>query len=165
MADSHLAQTSHTELLDASGDEPAAASGTLTALTAPLIYSMVVPFLLLDLGVTIYQFVCFPVYRIARVRRSDYMLFDRARLPYLNLLERLNCAYCSYANGVIEYVREVAARTEQYWCAIKHSHQPSAPHERYGAFAEFGDARGYERKRENLRTALSRRGRRRGSRR
>lgn len=165
MGDSHPLQTAQTAVLSMTGDEPTAASRMLVAVTAPLIYSMVVPFLLLDLGVTIYQFVCFPVYRIARVRRSDYLLFDRARLPYLNPLERLNCAYCSYANGVIAYVREVAARTEQYWCAIKHSRQPRAPHGRYGAFAEFGDPRGYQTKRESLRRTLIPRGRRRGSRR
>jgi hypothetical protein len=31
----------------------------LVALTAPLIYAMIVPFLLLDLGVTLYQLLCF----------------------------------------------------------------------------------------------------------
>jgi len=70
----------------------------LVALTAPLIYAMVVPFLLLDLGVTLYQRLCFPIYGIAKVRRSEYLIFDRARWPYLNVLERLSCAYCSYAN-------------------------------------------------------------------
>jgi hypothetical protein len=127
----------------------------LVALTAPLIYAMVVPFLLLDVGVTVYQRLCFPIYGIAKVRRSEYLIFDRARLPYLNVLERLNCAYCSYANGLIAYVREIAARTEQYWCAIKHSKQAPAPHDRYGAFAEFGDPHDYGANRERLRQALS----------
>lgn len=126
----------------------------LVALTAPLIYAMVVPFLLLDLGVTVYQLLCFPIYGIAKVRRADYMIFDRGRLPYLNGLERLNCAYCSYANGLIAYVREIAARTEQYWCAIKHSTQAPASHDRYGAFAEFGDPRDYAAKQGPLRQAL-----------
>src|SRR6056297_4155619 len=43
----------------------------LTVITAPVIYSMIVPFALLDLFVTIYQRICFPVYRIERVRRAD----------------------------------------------------------------------------------------------
>lgn len=165
MAGSSLVQTGRAAALGSSNSEPSAASRPLVALTAPLIYSMIVPFLLLDLGVTIYQFLCFPVYRIARVRRSEYLLFDRARLPYLNLLERLNCTYCSYANGLLAYVGEVAARTEQYWCAIKHSDQPRAPHGRYDTFADFGDARGYRVKRNSLRRALKPRGRGRGSRR
>ena len=125
------------------------------ALTAPVIYALIVPFLLLDLGMTLYQFMCFPIYGITRVRRSDYLVFDRARLPYLNLLERMNCAYCSYANGLIAYAREIAARTEQYWCAIKHSKHVPATHERYAGFAEFGDPRSYAVKRDELRRSLT----------
>ena len=30
---------------------------------------------------------------------SDFFVFDRAHLPYLNLIEKLNCAY--YANGLV----------------------------------------------------------------
>jgi hypothetical protein len=90
-------------------------------LTAPVIYAVIVPLVLLDLFVTIYQRVCFPVYGIPKVNRGDYLIFDRHHLAYLNALEKLNCAYCSYANGLIAYVREIAGRTEQYWCPIKHA--------------------------------------------
>jgi hypothetical protein len=86
----------------------------LIALTAPLIYSLIIPLALLDLFITVYQAACFPVYGIPRVRRKDYLIFDRRYLAYLNALEKLNCAYCSYANGLIGYVREIASRTEQY---------------------------------------------------
>jgi hypothetical protein len=37
-----------------------------------------------DRAVTIYQSVCFPIYRIRKVRRRDYLIFDRGRLAYLN---------------------------------------------------------------------------------
>lgn len=130
----------------------------LVMLTAPLIYCVFLPFLLLDLVVTLYQMVCFPVYGIARVRRSEYLTFDRARLPYLNALEKFNCAYCSYANGVVGYVAEIAARTEQYWCAIKHVEPPPAPHRRYGKFADYGNAGAYHDMREILRDQLGERG-------
>jgi hypothetical protein len=93
----------------------------LVVLTAPVIYVVIVPLVLLDLFVTIYQRVCFPVYGIPKVNRGDYLIFDRHHLAYLNALEKLNCAYCSYANGLIAYVREIAGRTEQYWCPIKHA--------------------------------------------
>ena len=86
----------------------------LVVLTAPVIYAVIVPLVLLDLFVTIYQRVCFPVYEIPKVNRGDYLVFDRHHLAYLNALEKLNCAYCSYANGLIAYVREIAGRTEQY---------------------------------------------------
>lgn len=115
----------------------------LIALTAPLIYSLIFPLALLDLFITIYQAVCFPVYGIAKVRRRDYLVFDRRYLAYLNALEKLNCAYCSYANGLIGYVREIASRTEEYWCPIKHARKLVAAHPRYAGFADFGDAEAY----------------------
>src|SRR5208283_4581531 len=60
---------------------------------------------------SLYQPACFPVYGVAAVRRGDHMVFDRGHLAYLNWLEQFNCFYCSYANGVLSYVREIAART------------------------------------------------------
>ena len=80
---------------------------------------------------------------LSRVRRSDYLLFDRNYLAYLNVLEKLNCAYCSYASGAIAFVREVAARTEQHWCPIKHARRIIGAHEHYREFIEFGDAEAY----------------------
>ena len=115
----------------------------LIALTAPLIYLLIVPFVLLDVLITIYQAVCFPVYGIPQVKRRDYLVYDRRYLAYLNLLEKLNCAYCSYANGLIGYVREVGSRTEQFWCPIKHARKVIMAHPRYREFAEFGDAEAY----------------------
>jgi hypothetical protein len=109
-------------------------------LTAPVIYSLIVPFVLLDLFVMGYQAICFPVYRIPTVRRRDYLVFDRHHLAYLNIIEKINCAYCSYGNGVIAFAREVAARTEVYWCPIKHARRVLGPHPHYQGFADFGDA-------------------------
>ena len=96
--------------------------------------------LLLDLFVAVYQTVCFPGYGIPRVHRSDYLAFDREQLAYLNAIEKLNCAYCAYANGVFAYVREVASRTKQYWCPIKHARRVLGVHARYGSFVDYGDA-------------------------
>jgi hypothetical protein len=121
----------------------------VNVLTAPIIYSLFVPFAVLDLWVSLYQFVCFPIYGIARVPRRNYFALDRHRLPYLNGIEKLNCTFCSYANGLLAYVREVAARTEQYWCPIKHDRPVRTPHARYRLFVRYGDASGY---RESLAT-------------
>lgn len=120
-------------------------------LTAPLIYAGWVVFLLLDLFVTLYQFVCFPIYRIPRVRRADYLVFDREGLKYLNLVEKFNCFYCSYANGIAAYAREVGARTEQYWCPIKHARRLKSAHERYPRFFDYGDAKTFRAGLERLR--------------
>ena len=129
-------------------------SPLLVAVTAPVIYSLLIPFLLVDLWVSIYQAICFRVYRIPRVGRGRYMNFDRTGLPYLNALEKLNCAYCSYVNGVIAYAREVASRTEQYWCPIKHTRRVVGGHGRYDGFEDFGDGEGYRSRLEDLRMAL-----------
>ncbi|MGA2708808.1 MAG: hypothetical protein ACLQJ0_26465 [Steroidobacteraceae bacterium] len=121
-------------------------------LSAPAIYALIIPFLLLDLFVAVYQTVCFPVYGIPRVRRSDYLAFDRGQLAFLNAIEKLNCAYCSYANGVLAYVREVASRTEEYWCPIKHARRVLGVHARYGSFVDYGDGDAYRHDLERLRT-------------
>jgi hypothetical protein len=115
----------------------------LVALTAPVIYGLIIPLVLLDLCVSLYQAVCFPAYGLEKVRRKDYFVFDRRHLAYLNALEKLNCAYCSYANGLIGFVREVAARTEAYWCPIKHARRLVSSHEHYRQFVDYGDAEAY----------------------
>ncbi len=118
-------------------------SRVLVVLSAPIIYAGWIPFLLMDLFVTIYQTICFPIYGIPRVRRSDFIFFDREGLPYLNLIEKFNCFYCSYGNGVAGYTREIAARTEQYWCPIKHARRIKQAHSRYPRFFDYGDAEAY----------------------
>jgi hypothetical protein len=126
----------------------------LIVLTAPVIYALIVPVALLDLFVMLYQAICFPVYRIPKVRRRDYLVFDRHHLAYLNILEKINCAYCSYANGVIAFAREVASRTEVYWCPIKHARRVLGPHPHYQGFADFGDAEGYREKLTQMRNGV-----------
>ena len=129
----------------------------LNLVTAPVIYSLLVPFALLDAWVWAYQWICFPIYGIGRVRRRRYFVMDRRRLAYLNGIEKANCTFCSYANGLIAYVREVSARTEQYWCPIKHARRIAAVHRRYDSFFDYGDAEGYRRGLITLRHALSHR--------
>ncbi len=112
-------------------------------LTSPVIYSLILPFALLDVWVWIYQRLCFPIYGIPRAKRADYIVFDRHHLGYLNLLEKINCVYCAYGNGVLAYATEAAARTEAYWCPIKHARRKAAYHRWYKGFAEYGDAEHY----------------------
>jgi len=116
-----------------------AATRPLVVLTAPLIYSLILPFALLDLMVTIYMRICFPVYGIALVRRRDFIAIDRQHLAYLNGLQKLNCMYCGYCNGVASFVREVAGRTEAFWCPIKHARGLREMHERYAGFMDYAD--------------------------
>jgi len=115
----------------------------MTLLTAPVIYAMVVPLLMLDIAITLYQHICFRVYGIPRVHRRDYLLFDRHYLSYLNVIEKFNCAYCSYGNGLMAYAREIIALTEQHWCPIRHARKTPNPHHYYHRFFDYGDANGY----------------------
>ena len=124
--------------------------------TGPIIYAMAVPLLMLDLFVNFYQWVCFPIYGIAKVRRGDYFAYDRHHLGYLNFIEKFHCTYCEYANGLIAYVSEIVARTEEYFCPIKHAHKILGAHSRYNRFLDYGEAERYEVKLEEFRVALGR---------
>jgi hypothetical protein len=126
-------------------------SRVLAILTAPFIYACIIPFALLDLFVSTYQAVCFPVYGIPKARRRDYMAIDRNKLRYLNALEGLNCMYCSYANGLLAYVVEIAGRTEQHWCPIKHARRIQHAHDRYSHFLPYGDAAAYRQRVDEVR--------------
>ena len=126
-------------------------AGFWSILATPVIYSMFIPLALLDIWITLYQHICFRAYGIPRIRRSKYIVLDRQHLAYLNFIEKLNCIYCGYGNGVIAYAREIAGRTEQYWCPIKHAVRIRDPHRRYLKFLDYGDAEGYRRKLQNYR--------------
>ncbi len=125
-------------------------------LTAPIIYGMIVPLVFADLCVSFYQATCFPVYKITKVRRRDYIVFDHRHLAYLNFFEKFHCLYCSYASGLLAYAREIVARTEQYFCPIKHAHKILQSHERYRRFLAYGDAEDYHAHLEEFRAALAR---------
>ena len=114
--------------------------------TAPVIWLGLIPAALMDLFVSLYQKTCFPVYGIKQAKRSDFIFLDRENLSYLSRLERINCAYCSYFNGVAAYTKEVAARTERYFCPLKHRRDRAHPHHLYSGFAEYGDESGFRRK-------------------
>jgi len=123
-------------------------------ITGPLIYSMIVPLAILDLSVSVYQAVCFPIYRVAKVRRGDYIVLDRQQLEYLNFIEKFHCTYCAYGSGLIAYVYEIVARTEQYFCPIKHARKILGTHSRYRRFLDYGEAADYEARLEKFRVAL-----------
>ncbi|OQX08117.1 MAG: hypothetical protein BWK76_23965 [Desulfobulbaceae bacterium A2] len=127
----------------------------LNILTVPIIWSCLLPAAVLDVMVSLYQALCFRVYGIPRVQRGKYIVIDRHALSYLNVIEKINCMYCGYFNGLLAYVTEVAARTEQYWCPIKHARRLAAMHSRYARFLEYGDAEGYRRHLEQVRRDFS----------
>jgi hypothetical protein len=119
--------------------------------SAPFIWMCIIPSLLLDATISMYQAVCFPIYGIPEVKRQDYIVFDRQYLHYLNLIEKINCAYCSYINGLLAYLQEIAGRTEQFWCPIKHAKRIKTLHSRYQKFFSYGDAKTYRSNVEKIR--------------
>ena len=123
-------------------------------ITGPIIYAMIFPLMMLDICVSFYQWVCFPIYGITRVRRADYIVFDRRHLGYLNFIEKFHCTYCEYGNGLMSYMAEILARTEEYFCPIKHAHKILGTHAHYNRFLDYGDAADYEAKLEEYRVAL-----------
>lgn len=86
----------------------------------PFIYVLIVPIALLDALVSLYQWVCFPIYRLPQVRRTHFVQHRRKGLESLNAVDRLNCYYCSYANGVLRYAQKISSETEKMWCPIRH---------------------------------------------
>jgi hypothetical protein len=46
-------------------------------------------------------------------------------------------------NGILAYFTEIAARTEQHWCPIKHAGCVKCAHSRYKLFVDYGDAEQY----------------------
>ena len=123
-------------------------------ITGPIIYAMIVPLMMLDLCVSLYQWICFPIYGVVKVKRADYIVFDRHQLHYLNFIEKFHCTYCEYGNGLMSYMAEILARTEEYFCPIKHAHKVLGTHARYKRFINYGDATDYEAKLEAYRVGL-----------
>ena len=125
-----------------------------SVLSVPFIYGMILPIMFIDITITLYQHICFRLYDIRRVKRGDYIVLDRHQLSYLNGIEKFNCIYCGYGNGVIAYAREIIARTEQYWCPIKHARKVVGTHKRYNKFLGFGELDDYRAKIIKLRDEL-----------
>ena len=123
-------------------------------ITGPIIYGMFVPMAILDLLISFYQAVCFPIYGIAKVTRADYFVYDRRHLEYLNFIEKFHCTYCAYGNGLMAYATEILARTEEYFCPIKHARKRLGKHAHYARFLDYGDAADYEARLEKFRVGL-----------
>jgi hypothetical protein len=123
----------------------------LHLLTAPLIYAMVIPAIIFDVLLFVYQQIAFRIFKFEFIKRSDYMHFDHHYLGYLNAIEKFNCLYCSYFNGLMLYASAIAGRTELYFCPIKHAKKVIAQHKYYEEFLSYGDEEDYQKKLKELR--------------
>ena len=123
----------------------------LHLLTSPLVYGMIIPAIVLDMMLFIYQLAVSRVFKIKFDKRSNYIVFDRQYLGYLNLIEKFNCLYCSYFNGLMQYASSIAGRTELFFCPIKHAKKIAYKHEYYDAYLIYGDGDEYQKKLKKLR--------------
>jgi hypothetical protein len=113
----------------------------------PFIYGLIPSLLLLHVFLEIYHQVSFRLYHLPLVNRSSYIRIDRHKLSYLTPIQKLNCLYCSYANGLLRYAAQIAAETEKYWCGIKHKPSPEyIEPEHHAEFTEYANKKQYEQK-------------------
>ncbi len=119
-------------------------------ISLPFIWSLIIPLVLFDIWVEVYHRICFPLYGIKYVKRSQYIKIDRHKLKYLNFYQKIGCAYCGYANGLAGYWVEIAGRTEKYWCAIMHKKylKFNVPKHHKG-FLKYGDEKGFKKRYKN----------------
>jgi len=120
-------------------------------MTAPVIYGMVIPAVILDVFLFVYVRVVAPVFKLKFAKRRDFIVFDRHYLGYLNFFEKLNCVYCSYFNGLMFYAGSVAQTTELYFCPIKHAKRVAYGEEHFSKYLGYGDAENYHEKLNALR--------------
>jgi hypothetical protein len=117
-------------------------SRPINLITGPIIYSVILPLLVLDAFVSLYQLLCFPIYKVKPFRRSEFIVFDRQELKYLDWISKFHCTYCAYAVGLIGFVSAVIGATEAYFCPIKHhskkSHGPVRKY-RFVAYEQSDD--------------------------
>lgn len=105
-------------------------------IAAIMIYSMIIPIIILDIWTLLYQEVYFTIMMIPKIKRADYIIIDRYKLNKLNPWQKLNCIYCGYANGVTAWLKAISNQTELYSCAIKHKYETKG-HEHQKEFYEY----------------------------
>lgn len=116
-------------------------------MSVPFIYIIIIPLAILDIFLEIYHNICFPLYNIPKINRKDYIKIDRYKLSYLDYIDKINCSYCGYVNGLLKYSTVIAGESEKYWCGIKHKKTKNFVElEHHKDFIEYGDKKAYLKK-------------------
>lgn len=79
----------------------------------------------------------FPDLRHHQGPRGDCLVFDRRHLGRLNFIEKFQCTYCEYGNGLMGFMAEILGTQA-----------------RYNRFLDYGGADAYEAKLAAFRVAL-----------
>ena len=121
-------------------------------LSYPVLFGMFIPLACFDICLAVYHRITFALLKIPYIPRSRYIRIDRHHLPYLSWSQKFACAYCGYANGLLQYAVQIAGKTEAFFCPIKHRRTTEfLPPPHHQQFAEFGDSRGYQQRIHNFR--------------
>lgn len=114
------------------------------ALFTPVIYAQIIPLVILDIFMEIHHRLCFPLYGIPYVKRGEYIVIDRQKLSYLSPLKKVNCFFCGYANGLLQYCVRIVGDTERFWCGIMHAEREGfRPPPHHANFLPYGDEKAY----------------------
>jgi len=101
-----------------------------------MIWSAIIPIIIVDIYATIYQEIYFTIQGIPKIKRSNYLNFDRWNLSKLSIGQKISCIYCGYANGIVAWFKALVNQTETYSCAVKHQYEmPGQDHQ--SSFAEY----------------------------
>ena len=95
-------------------------------------------------------FTRFTITALAHLVGSDERIKENIE-PIVDPVEKLNCLYCSYVNGLMQYASAIAGRTELYFCPIKHAKKVAHEHNYYHTFLSYGEGEDYQKKLNELR--------------
>ncbi|MBU2566079.1 hypothetical protein KKG46_00795 [Patescibacteria group bacterium] len=119
----------------------------LQYISLPIIWSLLIPLIIFDIWVEVYHRTCFYLYGLEYIKRAQYIAIDRHKLQYLAWYQKIGCAYCGYANGLVHYWTMIFAATEKYWCGIMHKkHDGFIPPTHHKNFSEYGDEQEFNKK-------------------
>ncbi len=113
-------------------------------------WGVLLALIILDISIEIYHHICFSLYGLKLVDRGQYIKIDRYKLQYLNWVQKLNCVYCGYANGLLKYASVIAGETEKYWCGIKHAKEDGfVSPKHHKDFLEYNDDKSFKKLKDN----------------
>lgn len=63
------------------------------------IYSLIIPIVILDISISLYQLIYFTTMEIPKISKKQFVVMERWDLSKLTFLQKINCVYCEYVNG------------------------------------------------------------------
>lgn len=97
--------------------------------TGYLLFLLFPFFVFIDIGLCIMNYILFRFVNITVLKRSDYIKpFSRWKLPHKSFKYRLGCVYCSYANGLMYFGKDLVMSLEFLYCPWKQKQKTKIEH-------------------------------------